>query len=302
MLRIFSHTRIYLRWYILGFLLILALVLWSVVTHENRDGILTIVFLNVGQGDSIFIESPTGTQILVDGGPNNNLSKEISTILPWYDRHIDMLVVTNPDKDHYEGFIPFLNKYSADVVLEPGTTNKSEAYGLLEKIIIDKKIPKILARRGQIIDLGGGAYLKVVFPDRDISGLNPNDGSIVMQLVYGETSVMLQGDSPTNIEHYLFGLDGENLKSTILKAGHHGSRTSSSEEYVKSVNPQWVVISSGKNNTYGHPHKEVLDTLNKLVIKTIDTCNNGEITFESNGKNFVLKNKNWSEPVVGCKL
>ena len=302
MLRVFSHIRVNFRWYVLGFLVSVSGVLWSIAIHENRNGILTIAFLNIGQGDSIFIESPTGTQVLVDGGPNNSLMKEISSVLPWYDRKIDMLVVTNPDRDHYEGFIPFLKKYRTDVVLEPGTTNKSEAYGLLEKVIIDKKIPKILARRGQIIDLGGGAYLKVFFPDRDISGLNPNDGSIVMQLVYGETSVMLQGDSPTNIEHYLFGLDGENLKSTILKAGHHGSRTSSSEEYVKSVNPQWVVISSGKNNTYGHPHKEVLDTLNKLVIKTIDTCNNGEITFESNGKNFVLKNKNWSEPVVGCKL
>src|SRR3989344_1329040 len=302
MLSVFSYIRVNFRWYVLGFLVFVSGVLWSIAIHENRNGILTIAFLNIGQGDSIFIESPTGTQVLVDGGPNNSLMKEISSVLPWYDRKIDMLVVTNPDRDHYEGFIPFLKKYRTDVVLEPGTTNKSEAYGLLEKVIIDKKIPKILARRGQIIDLGGGAYLKVFFPDRDISGLNPNDGSIVMQLVYGETSVMLQGDSPTNIEHYLFGLDGKNLKSTILKVGHHGSRTSSGEEYVKAVDPEWAVISAGANNTYGHHHKEVLDTLNKLVIKTIDTCNNGEITFESNGKNFVLKNKNWSEPVVGCKL
>src|SRR3989344_1520725 len=171
MSRIFSHIRTYLRWYVFGLLLILSFVLWSAVIRENRQGILTVVFLNVGQGDSIFIESPTGTQVLVDGGPNNALMKEISSVLPWYDRKIDMLVVTNPDKDHYEGFIPFLKKYRTDVVLEPGTTNKSEAYGLLEKVIIDKKIPKILARRGQIIDLGGGAYLKVFFPDRDISGL-----------------------------------------------------------------------------------------------------------------------------------
>src|SRR5205823_5277144 len=129
-----------------------------------------------------------------------------------------------------------------------------------------KHIPEILARRGQIIDLGGGAYLQVLFPDRDVSGLSSNDGSIVMRLVYGDTSVALQGDSTAKIEHYLVGLDGGNLKSTILKAGHHGSRTSTTEEYVRAVAPQWTVMSSGVNNSYGHPHKETLDTLAKLNI------------------------------------
>ena len=300
MLSVFSYIRVNFRWYVLGFLVFVSGVLWSIAIHENRNGILTIAFLNIGQGDSIFIESPTGTQVLVDGGPNNNLMKEISAVLSWYDRHVDMLVVTNPDKDHYEGFIPFLKKYRTDVVLEPGTTNKSEAYNLLEKLITDKKIPKVLARRGQIIDLGGGAFLRVFFPDRDISGLNPNDGSIVMQLVYGETSVMLQGDSPTNIEHYLFGLDGKNLKSTILKVGHHGSRTSSGEEYVKAVDPEWAVISAGANNTYGHPHREVLDVLTGSKVISLATCVAGRIVFESDGKHFVLKNKKTTEVSVGC--
>jgi competence protein ComEC len=222
-------------------------------------------------------------------------------MMPWYDRHIDMIVVTNPDKDHYEGFIPLLDKYSVDVVLEPGTTNKYPEYGVLESKIAEKKIPEVLARRGQIVDLGGGAYLQILFPDRDVSGLSSNDGSIVMRLVYGDTSVALQGDSTAAIEHYLAGLDGANLKSTILKAGHHGSKTSSTEEYVAAVDPQWTVISSGVNNTYGHPNFETLDTMNKLNIPTYDTCNNGRIVFQSDGKNFVLENKNPKTPVIGCK-
>src|SRR3989344_7001708 len=125
MLRVFSHIRVNFRWYVLGFLVSVSGVLWSIAIHENRNGILTITFLNVGQGDSIFIESPTGTQVLVDSGPNNNLMKQISTVLPWYDRRVDILVVTNPDKDHYEGFIGFLKKYSTNVVLEPGTQSKT---------------------------------------------------------------------------------------------------------------------------------------------------------------------------------
>ena len=297
----FSHARAYLRWYLLLFLTFLGITLWFVVFRESHKGILTFAVLNIGQGDSLFIESPTGTQVLVDGGPDKTLMKEISQIMPWYDRHIDMLVVTNPDKDHYEGFIPLMQKYSVDVVLEPGTTNKYIEYGVLEKEIADKKIPKILARRGQIVDLGGGAYLQILFPDRDVSGMSSNDGSIVMRLVYGDTSVALQGDSTAAIEHYLVGLDGGNLKSTILKAGHHGSRTSTTDEYVASVDPKWAVISSGVNNSYGHPHKETLETLNKMRVLALDTCNNGRIIFESDGKNFILKNKNIHEAVIGCK-
>ncbi|MEQ1561285.1 MAG: MBL fold metallo-hydrolase [Nitrospira sp.] len=278
------------------------MVLWAVLSRENRGGVLTFSVLDMGQGDALWIESPTGVQVLVDGGPDNTLMREVSKVLPWYDRHIDMLVVTNPDRDHYEGFISLLDKYSTDVVLEPGTFNKNEAYAVLENKIIKKKIPKVLARRGEVVDLGGGAYLQILFPDRDVSGLTTNDGSIVMKLVYGETSVMLQGDSTAKIEHYLVGLDSDSLKSSILKAGHHGSRTSSTEEYVSAVSPYAVVVSSGKNNSYGHPHKETLETAEKLKIPTYDTCNNGRLTLKSDGKKFIWQTKKLKEATVGCKF
>lgn len=298
----FSHFRSNARYYFLLFIVLLSLILWAVISRENRGGILTFSVLDIGQGDALWIESPTGVQVLVDGGPDNTLMREISKVMPWYDRHIDMLVVTNPDRDHYEGFIPLIDKYSTDVVLEPGTFNKNEAYAVLENKIIKKKIPKVLARRGQVIDIGGGAYLQILFPDRDVSGLSPNDGSIVMKLVYGEISVMLQGDSTARIEQYLISLDGKKLKSTLLKAGHHGSRTSSTEEYVTAVSPEVVVISSGKNNSYGHPHKETVETVNKLKIPTYDTCNNGIIALKSDGKKFFWKNKKLKEVIVGCKF
>ena len=312
MQRFFSHIRDYLRWYLLSGLIILSAVLWLVVLHENREGFLTFAVLDVGQGDSLFIESPTGTQVLVDGGPNNSLMKEISKVLPWYDRHIDMLVITNPDRDHYEGFIPLLDKYSTEVVLEPGTTNPNEAYKVLEDKIIYKKIPKILARRGQRIILGGGAYLEILFPDRDISGVSPNDGSIIMKLVYGETSILLTGDSTNRIEEYILKLDESSLNSDILKVAHHGSKTSSDPDFVLAVSPKWAVISSGEDNSYGHPHKETLETLKNLNVETYNTCNNGTIIFKSDGKSFVLqplkassgrmtKNENIKEAVIGCK-
>lgn len=236
------------------------------------------------------------------GGPDKNLLSEIAHVIPWYDRHIDMIVVTNPDLDHYSGFLSLLDRYSVDVDLESGTFSKTDTYTLLEKEIMQKKIPKIIAQRGQRVNLGGGAYLEVLFPDRDVSGLTSNDGSLVMRLVYGDTSVILQGDSTARIEEYLVGLDGNNLKSTILKAGHHGSRTSTTGDYVKTVAPEFAVMSSGANNTYGHPHQETLATLSNYNIPALDTCVMGRIIFKSDGKKFTLQNKNIIPVFAGCKV
>jgi competence protein ComEC len=285
-----------------------SVVLWLVIYREDRKGELTFAVLNVGQGDALFLESPSGKQIIIDGGPDRNLLSELPKVLPWYDKHIDMIVVTNPDLDHYSGFLSLLNKnskYKVDYVLEPGTLSKTETYAILEKEIEDKNIKKILARRGQVIDIGGRAFLEILFPDRDVTNLSSNDGSIVMKLVYGNTSIMLQGDSTSRIEEYLVSLNNEseieNLSSNILKVGHHGSRTSSSETYVESVDPEYAVISSGVNNKFGHPHKEVLETLEKNKVKILDTCEMGTIIFKSDGNQFALKNKKIIPVTAGCK-
>lgn len=296
-----SFYRKYLKWYfILGLLVIVILLLYAVFL-KNTEGVLKFTVMDVGQGDSIYIESPTGVQIIVDGGPGNNLLKEIPKVLPWYDRSVDMIFVTNPDSDHYEGFIKFLDKYSVGGLVESGTTNSYSAFGVFQEKIKEKGITKTLARRGQTIDIGGGAYIQILFPDRNVSEVSPNTGSIVMKLVYGDTSVLLQGDSVASIEQYLLEIDGDYLNSDILKVGHHGSKTSSVKEYVEKVSPDYAVISAGSDNSYGHPHKEVIETLRDLNIKTITTCNNGAIYFESDGKDFVLKNRNTEEVEVGCK-
>ena len=263
--------------------------LWYVAIRENRDGILTISFLNIGQGDAILIESPTGMQVVIDGGPNKAIMKEITSIMPWYDRHIDMIMVTNPDKDHYEGFIPLFGRYTIGVEIEPGTVSQTEMFRTLKNIIQTKKVATIVARRGQIIDIGGGAYIQILFPDRDVSGLSTNNGSIVAKLVYGQTSVLLTGDSPTAIEEYLISQDKTILDSDILKVGHHGSRTSTSDAYVQAISPAYAMISAGKDNSYGHPHKEVLDILAKEKVPVLGTYDLGRITFVSDGRSFVRK-------------
>ncbi len=297
----YLHIKKYFRWYLLLLLIVASVVLWRAYLKESREGVLTFAVLDVGQGDALFIESPTGKQVLVDGGAGKNLLREISKVVPWYDRDLDVLFVTNPDRDHYEGFISLLDKYRVDLFVESGTKNTEGSYDVLLNKIGSKGIKKITALRGQRVDIGGGAYLEILFPDRDISGLSPNDGSIVMKLVYGETSALLQGDSTARIEGYLLTLGTTTLRADIYKVGHHGSKTSNTLEYLTAVKPLWAVISSGEENSYGHPHKDTLENLKTLNIKTFATCNNGRIVFESDGRTFTLKNKAPKEAVVGCK-
>jgi competence protein ComEC len=278
----------HLRWYFLFLLFVLAVVLWLMVIAEDQTG-LTFAALNIGQGDGLFIESPTGVKVLMDGGPNNNLIRELPSVMPWWDKHIDAIIITNSDSDHYSGFISLLKTYKVDVVIESGYRSATPDYALLEKEIAGKHIPEILARRGEVIDLGDGAQIKILFPDRDVSGLASNDASVVSRLTYGDTSVLLEGDAPIKIEDYLITLDGANLQSTVLKVGHHGSKTSTSDEYVKDVAPQIAVISAEKGNSYGFPHKETIDTLNKYKVQILGTYDLGRIILYSDGKNFVEK-------------
>ncbi len=266
---------------------------WYEVFFGQEKNTLEISFLNVGQGDAIYVEAPNGYQILIDGGPDESVLSELRYVMPFLDRSIDMLIVTNPDKDHMAGFIPILERFKVNSFVESGTKNTTETFKTLEDLKVKEGATLVTARRGMrfILDEGRGIYLEVLFPDRDVSGVSRNDGSIVSKLVYGNTSVILQGDSPSSVENYLISLDGERnfLDSDILKVGHHGSRTSTSENYVKEVTPSFAVISLGEGNSYGHPHKEVLETLQKENIKVLRTDMEGRISFFSDGLSWKLK-------------
>ena len=274
-----------------GILLIANLFIWQAeIRAGEHSGFLTIAFLDVGQGDAIYIEGPTGNQVLVDGGPSGQVLSELSKIIPFSDKTIDMLVVTNPDQDHFAGFLDILNIYDVSYMLEPGTRTPNGMYKELKKILSEKEIKTTIAQRGMIIDLGGGAYLKIQFPDRVASNMSRNDGSIVMRLEYGSTSVMLTGDTTKIIEEYLVNKYPNELDSDILKVAHHGSKTSTSRNFVNAVSPDIAVISLGESNSYGHPHEEVLHTLSAADVDTLRTDIDHTIIFVSDGEQFYRKN------------
>lgn len=283
-----TNIRKHATLYFLGILFAANFFIWYAVSAESR-GTLTVAFLDVGQGDAIFIESPTGKQIILDGGPDGSVLSRIGALMPFYDRSIDMLIVSNPDKDHFAGFIDVLKNYEVGGIMEPGTIPDTEIYKIFKEFVREEGVTSVLARRGMIIDLGGGVNLQILFPDRDVSGLSINDGSIIAKLVYGNTSLLLMGDAPQNIEKYLVSLDGGNLDVDILKLGHHGSKTSSGDALLSVSSPEYAVISASKSNRYGHPHKEVLDRLTKYNISALGTYQEGTIVFESDGERLWRK-------------
>lgn len=283
----------------LGILIVLLLAAAASVfaaISEERKRFLTVAFLDIGQGDAIFIESPSGNQVLLDGGPGKSVLRELSKVMPFYDRSIDVVLASHADQDHVGGLPDVFKKYKVSVFMETGVSGESSSYEELEKIVSDKEeqgtVKKILTRRGMEVDLGGGAILQILFPDRDPSGMETNTSSIVARLVYGENEFLLTGDSPKAIEEYLVSLGelgGLGLSSDVLKAGHHGSKTSTGVGFVSAVSPRYAVISAGKDNKYGHPNQETLDTLTNFGAKILRTDESGRIIFKSDGVNIELK-------------
>lgn len=278
-----------IRWLAVLVLVGVNVILWFVPTHKG----LEVSFLNVGQGDSIFIQGPTGVQVLIDGGLDTSVLRELGQKMPFWDRSIDAIVGTHPDADHIGGLTDVVKRYNVAYVLEPGVQNTTRAWTKFVEttnVEIKSGARHVVARSGMRLILGGGAYADVLYPTGDVSRIkDTNAGSIVLHVVYGKTSFMLTGDLPIAEEQELFLKWGYGLRSDVLKAGHHGSRTSSSADFVQSVGPTYAVFSRGCDNKYGHPHKEVVDLFVTLKIRTLDTCTDGTVTFQSDGKNVQTK-------------
>ena len=265
-------------------------ILWPVSCGlAEHSPFLKVAFLDIGQGDSIYIEAPNGNQMIIDGGPATNLMNALPPVLPFADHTIDTIMVTNPDADHYAGFIPLLKSYAIGSVIEPGTKNPSVMHRELQSLIHRMHIPELLARKDMTITLDSehGVVFRVLFPDRDVSSWTTNDGSIVGILSYGATRIMFTGDATKKTESIVIAdNEASALESDILKVGHHGSRTSTSDSFVTVVDPRIAVISDGLHNKYGHPNKETHTTLARHQITIHRTDQEGTIGFISDGSTF----------------
>lgn len=256
---------------------------------SNQPKNLKIYYLNVGQGDSAYIRSPDGFDMIIDGGPSNIVLSELGSVMPFYDKKIDLMLITNPDKDHIAGLIDVLDRFEVSVVIEPGTTNDTATFKVLEQKIKEEGAQHLLAYEGLDMYLGEETSFKILFPDRDVSSWERNDGSAVGLLTYGENKFLFMGDGTILTESLVLEKHKEEISDIdILKAGHHGSKTSTGEALLSVAKPDFVIISAGKENSYGHPSGETLDRIKKVGSAILATYE-GRVKVESDGTNVYIK-------------
>jgi competence protein ComEC len=255
---------------------------WS---SGQPDGLLHVTFIDVDQGDAIFIETPTGRQILIDGGKFPTLlNGEIGRKLPFWDREIDLVIATHPDADHVTGLPELFDRYQVQQFIYDGQRAAiSGVYGAVWERIEAQQIETHVAQSGEIIAVGDGVRLEILHPSGTLDEDIRNNNSVSLRLVYGEFSMLLTGDAEIEAERAMLET-GLPLAAVVYKAGHHGSQTSSSAEFLNAINPQIVIISAGVDNPFGHPHPDVIARFNAIGAAVLDTRLQGTIEVKTDGK------------------
>jgi competence protein ComEC len=274
-------------------LLIAAILVW--VTFLNMpDDKLHVSILDVGQGDAILIQTPNRQDILIDGGPSPQaISLELGKRLPFWDKTIDLVILTQPQADHVTGLIEVLKKYNVPQVIEPGIAYNSVTYQQWLKLVNNNEIKHEIGHAGQELNLGNGIKMEILHPSspllQDTSDDIDNNG-MVLRLSWNEVSFLFTADIGREAEWYLIA-QRANLKTTVLKVAHHGSQTSTSPEFLAVVNPEVAAISVGANNRFGLPYSEVVDRLIEQVgsDRVYLTSTHGTIEFVTDGDRLWVK-------------
>ena len=271
-----------------------AVLLWMQVLASGHDGRLHVYFFDIGQGDSALIVTPKGRQVLVDGGPDaESATRALAETLPRGDRSLDMVVLTHLDADHSRGLLRALDHYDAAAVLTGLDNPESPLYSQWRAQLEQGDSTTIQVSEGYRIDLEPSVSLEVLNPpERPIGGsaADRNNNSVVLRLVYGETSVLLAADIEARAEIHVVR-NAPILESTVLKVPHHGSRTSSTAAFLAEVDPALAVVSAGADNRYGHPHREVEERL----LQTVDdgllyrTDRDGTVELISDGESLWVR-------------
>ena len=277
-------------WAVLVLVGALAALSW-IAAISAPDGRLRVTFFDVGQGDSALIQTPEGHQILVDGGPGLlDAARALGSKMPFWDRTLEMVILTHPHEDHLNGLLEVLKRYRVNLILERQIETESPSYLAWRELIDEKGIPVVRAEKGQLLTLGEDTYIQVLSPGKRLltnTSSDLNNSSLVLRLTHGDVSFLLMGDAQEEVEWALLG-SGEGLRSTVLKVAHHGSSTSSSEEFLEAVDPVAAVISVGEDNRFMHPDAQVVVRLTGHVSeeRLFTTRDHGAITFTSDGRSL----------------
>lgn len=245
------------RFVILGILVIVAILVWIAVFAVSNN--LEVIFFDIGQGDAALIQYKT-QQILIDTGPSDKILEKLGKYMPFWDRDIELVILTHPDADHLKGLLYVLNRYDVKEILETNETKDTKIYK--KYLELSKDVYKTKAKIGQRIKIGD-AVLEVIYDDMIVSKLGTN-----------QDDFLFMADAGFSIENKLNNIN----IIDILKVGHHGSKNSTSKDFLQKVMPRDIIISSGENNRYNHPHRELLDRIKDYnILLTI----NGDIRYET---------------------
>jgi competence protein ComEC len=264
------------------------------------------------------VEIPNGKRVLIDGGgvdraENIGVSGDLpagrhgqenkdsvgeKVVVPFLHRkginHLDLVVLTHPHADHLGGLNIVLDEIKVDQVLDGGQIYDSQAYLRFKELIKANQIKYVIARAGQVVNFGGeieGRIFNPSLPFLQNTNSDPNNNSIVMRLVYGDVSFLFTGDMEKNGEERVLNSAFGSLHSTILKVGHHGSSTSTSDEFLGAASPRVTVISVGKHNRYRHPSPSTLKKLELTGVKVYRTDESGAVTVRTDGKTFSVESQ-----------
>jgi len=264
-------------------IIVCGVVAWNIL----RFGDTNVAFLDVGQGDAILI-SRGSHQILIDGGPDGVvLMEQLGMQMPFWDRNIEIVIATHSDSDHIDGLVSVFKNYSVDQFWHTTAGKDTSVYRVLNHYVKNENdVKKIIAYKGLRADIGGGAHLDVIYPLRDDIGdvEDINNSSIATLLTVGEEVFYFGGDLTSEIEDDL--LLGDEI--TVLKASHHGSKSSTSDAFLQKTAPRDVIISAGKDNRYGHPHKDILQNIEDIGAQVFRTDEQGTILYRCNNECSII--------------
>ena len=265
-----------------------------------NDGKLHVIVCDVGQGDGILIRTPDGSDILVDGGPDDSILNCLSSHMPFWDRTIELMVLTHPHTDHAAGLIDVLKRYTVLHFVTEKVLGQTATYKRLEDELAAQKLTAKYVFSGDRIDLADKTQLLTLWPSHewlnspglqagngqnDNQSLDLNGFCLIQLLTYGNLKVLLTGDAGSLTEDKIAAEVG---KVDVLKVPHHGSKTGMSDYFLTQINPSIAIISVGANNRYGHPAQTALDLLKNHNIKTLRTDKNGAVEVVSDGQTFII--------------
>lgn len=267
------------------------IIVWRWDFTKKPSPNLEVAFMDIGQGDAELLKFPGGKTMLVDCGKDAAILSALGRNLPWSKRDLDYLVITHPHADHFGGCLDVLARFKVHHIYVNGYTAEQGTLlaNFFQAVKNEERVDDaetIILKTPQTLEIGSST-LHFFYPDHDLSHdprvpgsaapLDTNDTSVVIKVSYGTQDILLTGDMEIPLEQYLVQQNSINLQSEILKVGHHGSDSSSGEEFISAVQPKFCVISSGQGNSYGHPHGSTVRRLERMGCEVLRTDQRGDI-------------------------